>query len=288
MDIKYQEPAHTMQRGSATHYLAKGQFSRRLFHSGAGLLSLFLCISVCLKAQPPRNEGNKPTLEARIGKAPPARRHLPLMQALATIGVSVAEGYVLFGVEIRHEHGAEPVVDLALQPGANVEDELRRLFEQLPQYSFTAKSNHFVSIYPKAAMTDPDDPLNLRVKRFDVDGAQAGLIFTWPELFVPELKEKLTPGSTKAPNPKHVDLYVGPVAVGPLVTLHLRNVTVREILDAASQATEGAAFPEAPLGWSFAFDPKSISAGGVVYWRLFMTLPHNWGEQARRMGTHAP
>jgi hypothetical protein len=96
MDIVRQERAHPMQRGSGTHDLAKGQFSRRLFHSGAGLLAFFLCVSVCLKAQPPPNEANNPKLEARVGQVPPAGSAVQLPPRFVLMNAPGTFAYILY------------------------------------------------------------------------------------------------------------------------------------------------------------------------------------------------
>jgi hypothetical protein len=73
--------------------------------------------------------------------------------------------------------------------------------------------------------------------------------------------------------------------VGPLVTLHLRDVTVRQILNAVSKTTEKAAPKEGAWGWVYSPVPKSPSIQGAVdYWRLFGTMPHNWLEQVHERG----
>ena len=138
-------------------------------------------------------------------------------------------------------------------------------------------------------MAERGDPLNLKVKRFDVKGARAGAILTWPERFIPELNDRNRTRSPKGEKTNHIDIYVGPVAGGPAITLHLRNVTVREILNSVSEATEKTASKQTPLGW--AYSPPSKSAPGkaaVEYWRLLETLPSNWLEQLHGRGNAPP
>ena len=177
------------------------------------------------------------------------------------------------------------MVDLSIPPYTSAEEGLRRIFKQLPEYTFAVLSHHLVSVYPRSAMADRADPLNLKVKRFDVEGERAGTILTWPDRFIPELKNRTAAALPESEKAHHIDIYVGSVAVGPLVTLHLRHVTVRQILNAVSEATEKAAPKEGAWGWVYSPVPKSPSGKGVAdYWRLFGTAPHNWLEQVQRRG----
>jgi hypothetical protein len=244
---------------------------------------------VGLAARPTDLDTQHPKLDADLADRPLFRRGIPLTQALRAIGINMDKGYILFGVEVYAAGGREPTVDLDIPAGATTRGALRAVFHQLPQYEFAILSPHFVSVYPKAALADPNDPLNVRASQFQVAGERAGVILTWPERFIPELAKRSAPTASGGPTSKHIDLYVGPVAGGPVVNLTLRNVTVRQILDAVSEATQGSGPHDAPLGWEYSFDPRSSFApGGIQSWRLLMTLPHNWLDQVRKSGTSAP
>lgn len=225
-------------------------------------------------------EGQQITLDAQMGSEALVRPKIPLSQALRTVSIEVQKGYLSYGAEIYLTGGREPIVNLALQPNSTAQAVLREIFDQLPEYRFRILSDHFVSIYPKAAITDPNDPLNLKIDRFDVSGEKAGLILTWPERFIPKLKARLTPPSERVGHEKHIDLYVGPVAGGTDIALHLENVTVREILNAVSGFTQREGLNGTPLGWLYAFDPASnAKVGYVQYWRCMINLPHNRTQQ---------
>lgn len=242
------------------------------------LLLLSIVVSPSARASASSREG--PRLSARTGGIPIKVSHAPLTQALKALGVKTEHGYIVFGVEVYKKEGKEPIVDLNIPPHTNAEEGLRRIFKQLPEYTFTVVSEHLVSVYPRAAMADRADPLNLRVRCFDVESERAGVILTWPERFIPELKNRTAAALPESGKAHHIDIYVGPVAVGPLVTLHLRDVTVRQILNAVSAATEKSAPKEGTWGWVHSRVPKSPSGkGSVGKWRLFGTMLHNWPEQ---------
>jgi hypothetical protein len=250
---------------------------------------LLLSIAVSLGTRTWASSPEGPRLSAGTGRTPKEIHQVPLTQALKWLGASVEHGYVLFGVELYGYEGKEPVVDLKIPPYTSAEEGLRRIFKQLPEYTFEVLSEHLVSVYPKGAMADPADPLNLKIKAFDVVGESAGVIFTWPERFIPKLKKRTATAPSESEKAHHVDLYVGPVAGGSLVTLHLRDVTVRQILNAVSEATEKSPPKEGPLGWLYSPAVKSPSGQGPSgYWRMFMTLPHNWLDQIHGSGRVTP
>jgi hypothetical protein len=248
-----------------------------------------LIIAVSLSTRASASSRQRPRLSARTGGLPLEVHQVPLTQALEGLAIRIEQGYVLFGVEVYRYDVKEPVVDLNIPPYTSAEEGLRKIFKQVPEYTFAVLSDHFVSVYPRAAMADRADQLNLKVKRFDVEGESAGVIFTWPERFIPELKNRTAAALPESEKAHRVDIYVGPVAGGALVTLHLRDVTVRQILNAVSEATEKAAPIEGPLGWLYSPASKSPSGKGPVgYWRMFMTLPHNWLEQTHGSGRVTP
>lgn len=263
---------------------------RRLSRTGLLLLLLLLCIAV--RSTTPRSWASSragPSLSARTGSAPLKARQVPLTQALKMLAVNLERDYILFGGEVYRDEGKEPLVDVDIPPYSDAEEGLRRIFAQLPPYTFAVLSQHLVSVYPKKAIDDPTDPLNLKIRSFDVEGQRAGLILTWPERFIPELKARTSSSASEDEKTHHIDIYVGSVAGGPTVTLHLKDVTVRQILNAVSEATEKSVPREEPMGWVYSPAARSPSGKGEVeYWRLFMTLPHNWLEQARGRGQNLP
>jgi hypothetical protein len=140
------------------------------------LLLLSIAVNSSTRSSGASHEGLR--LSARTGGVPIKANHVPLTQALKGLAVGIEQGYLLFGLEVYRHEGKEPVVDLDIPPNTSAEEGLRRIFKQLPEYTFTVVSEHLVSVYPRAAMADRADPLNLRVRRFDVEGERAGVILT--------------------------------------------------------------------------------------------------------------
>lgn len=216
---------------------------------------------------------------------------MPLTDALMSGAMGMRSHYMQFGIELagrdRLPHPpASPAQPMVSPPPAeqlrSVGGFLGEVFRQVPTYEYEVVSEHTVSIYPRGAKNDPDDVLNLRVPRFDVEGAYAGSILTFPDRFIPELRAKLFP---EVPGGPQIHVYVGAVPPGPKVTLHVRDVTVREILNAVSVATEavdGSGHDDYPCGWIFS--PTSSTGEKQPYWGVFLSLPANWRDVVRGPG----
>lgn len=243
-----------------------------------GIALLVALAGVVLHA-PRATAGTHSPLDRPLFPAPLRFENVPLSDALGRIGAHVQTGYVLFGAEVRLENGKEPTVSLNLGPGSTVADALHELLLQLPHYSFKAVSSHLVEILPVGADRDLDDLLNLQVPRFDIVNVMAGDVLSRPQDFIPLLAERVTP-------PPKAGVYGGVVAsilseVGPPpISLHLRNVTLRGILNAVSEATETRPAKDAPLSWLYTFKPDAnLPAGGEHMWSAFCTVPYNWKQQ---------
>jgi len=226
-----------------------------------------------------REQDDRQVLGLALSPAPLVRRRIPLPQALGEVGSALRGGYALFGVELRLRGGRVPTVSLNLQAGSGLGGALRQILAQVPGYKFEVVSLHLVNIYPVGAKDDAEDLLNLRVPRFDVAGVRQGFILSHPLGFIPELKARIEPISPS--------LEVGSVLSpsGPTITVHLRNVTVRQILNAVSEPTESLAASSAPLGWisTFSPDPK-LPAGGKYSWGALPSTPHDWKKWAEAPG----
>lgn len=215
---------------------------------------------------------NLPLLPVQI-----ARDHVTLTQALGAFGVYVQGGYTLFGIELRAKDGKEPLVSLNLTPGSRLGDALRQIMAQMPGYEYEVVSQHMINIFPLGARKDQEDVLNIAVPQFDVTGADAVQILTSPMDFIPELAAWLwsrNPGESPKPTG-----YGGEVmrSTNPPVTLHLKNTTVRQILNAVSEATEQFPPDHQPLGWSYLYQPDQVlKTGGKHLWMFLFTAPKNW------------
>ena len=193
--------------------------------------------------------------------------------------------YMTFGIEFAGDEAVQPRVLGDVAAGTHVRDFLAGIFRQVPQYDYEVISSHLVSIYPTGAKDDTKDPLNLAVARFDIENAKAGNVLAFPVQFIPELRAALYPETSQHPR---VFVYAGSVVPGPAVTVHLTNVTVREILNAVSIATESATGDDYPLGWTYR-SAASLAEKGPRF-GVFVSLPQDWKDavhpKQEPMGRH--
>ncbi len=162
---------------------------------------------------------------------------------------------------------------------------LHQLIQRDPRYTYELTGSQLVNIYPKNAKEDPDDLLNIRVETFVVDDEM------WPHdavhrisIYAAELREFLArkrgehlerlmkagvmpPGSAGA--------SMSGNAPKPRMTLELKDVTVREILNSIALYTAAHAkeIPGGnPVSWHYDFilDPHADTGlGGYPLWSTF-------------------
>lgn len=217
---------------------------------------------------------DKSPLDLSLFPAPIMRNNLALSQALGTIGAYVQGGYVLFGVELHTKDGNEPLVSVNLPPGRHLRDGLRQIMVQIPGYEYKLVSEHMINIYPSGGERDSKDLLNTLVPQFDAISVDPIQILISPSEYIPELEARLHPRTSAQP------YGYGGVRTRsnlPAVTLHLKNTTVREILNAASEAMEEFPPQYQPVGWAYLFQPDpSLPAGGKHLWMFIFSAPKNW------------
>jgi hypothetical protein len=207
-------------------------------------------------------------------------KSITLVDALGELGSCVEGGYVLFGLEDVMRGGAEPrivIAKLDIKEGMTVGAALKEILVQLPPYAVVAKSDHLVALRPSGAEHDASDLLNLPVPAFDVSDTDAYAVLGFPRHFIPALETALTP--KPEPGKRLLTIYAGGgyYPPGPRVTLHLRNVTVFDVLNAAAAASEVAARDGKPSGWLYAYDPgQPLDSGRRHSWRLLYSLPRDW------------
>jgi hypothetical protein len=208
---------------------------------------------------------------------------IPLKDALEHLAGSVGESFALFGLEQELDAGKGPTVTFQAKSGMTLGDCLRTILAQLPPYEIEVVSDHLIDLRPVGAKRDPDNILNLRVPSFDVVSMGAYWILAAPRDLIPVLNEALTP--KPEPGKQMITLYMGGYQGGPPITLHLKNVTVREILNAASEATEPfytrGQVGLAPEGWVYTFDPNPHPGYVKHSWATLFGLPRTFRLQNR-------
>jgi hypothetical protein len=247
-----------------------------------GTCLLLMALSLLGESQTFTQGDQAPLLELPIFPARIKKSDLPLTRALEEVGIRVRGGYVLFGVEVHGRAGKQPNVSLELEPGSTLGSALRQIFRQLPNYEYRVVSPHLINVQPVGAEKNAQDILNIRVEDFDVVGEQPSSLLSAPQFFIAQLRQRLAPPNVGPPHPGGT---AGPImrGSGPGVTLHLRNVTIRELLNAVSEGTESFPAQYSPLGWFYSFEPDPASpAGGKHSWMWLISVPHNWKEEAEK------
>ncbi len=235
----------------------------------AMLTALLAVVAACLAQTAAPDEFG--LLAKRIDGPILGANRQPFTEALKAGAMGMRSHFANFGIELADaDHPVQPTVLVSPPADGTLGAFLRDVFRQMPGYEYETVSEHMISVYPRGAKDDPNDLLNVKVPRFDVANAQAGPIMGFPDLFIPELHDKMFP--VQPGRPQQITVYAGPVAVGPNVTLHLRNVTVREILNAVAVATEG----DDPYGWIY----RTTTQTGQrrPYWGVFPSNPPNWKD----------
>jgi hypothetical protein len=217
----------------------------------------------------------------------------PLTNALTRVAQSLSGGYVLYGIEIRLDaQGEEPRVNIRNSANQTFGMVLDDLGQQLQDYSFDIVNDHFVHIYPKAFPQNTNVLLSRRVAQFDFDGCWRTM---GALLDLPEVRAVLTQtlvGNTERQVPCTVAgdwALLGatppPMRALPQLHVHLRDVAVREILNAVTEAmvtTNGV--PDVPAGWVYWFDPR-MPSGATHTFNLVEAVPSNNWKTAVRMRT---
>ncbi|HXJ93049.1 MAG TPA: hypothetical protein VMT20_09220 [Terriglobia bacterium] len=174
--------------------------------------------------------------------------------------------------------------------GGTVGQIVQRLCEADPRYEYEVLEGAMVVVRPQNATTDPSDLLNLEIQTYTIDakvGAGEAIEHVWED--APELRSLLRRKlEERAKRTGESSGFPGSIMSGnmppPRFTLHLHNVTVRQILDAISLKSvdmfrqgpdygpNGMPLKMAPTGWEYDFtvDPNAPNGlGGYPKWTPF-------------------
>lgn len=240
---------------------------------------LFLSLSLIVTLAGSAFAGNQGDSLLKLPLLPPVEeiRNLPLTSALSNLGSRAKGGYVLFGVEVLLRQGKEPTVSLPRESVGDLGTALREILRQLPSYEMQVVSTHLIEILPRRARTGSRDLLNDRVADFTVTDTPAAAILAHPARFIPQLQARLR--AKQAPGTHRLEIYSGPYAL-PVsrITLHMKDVTVREILDRVSEATEDLGADQDPLGWTYKMNSDDTPGVPKHAWETLSGLPRDWRE----------
>jgi hypothetical protein len=191
---------------------------------------------------------------------------------------------ILIGFETIKDHPkSQPVLIRSLHlRNHTVGQILQRLCGEDPRYAFEVMNDsRIVNVYLTNARSDPRNLLNVRVSRFDVDGhVHPQTLIRSIDRYAPELGDYLDQkrrehwARTGLPRAFPGSVLSGD-APAPKVSIHLRDLTIREILNAIVLYTSdhrhalGFSFP---LSWKYEFvvDPAAPTGlGGKPKWDIF-------------------
>jgi hypothetical protein len=180
-----------------------------------------------------------------------------LPRALSDMGVLVRDGHVMFGIEVELRGDREPALRSPLRVGGTVGAALRQILARFPGYTFQVVSPHLINVHPVRAEKDPQNPLNTLVPRLDLNSVHPTDVWAYPEDYIPALRAKLRPAAPGQPYGYGGERILAAPGAEPTVTLHLKNVSVRQIFNAISEKTE--AFPTnfEPWGWVCRYATKA-------------------------------
>ncbi len=191
---------------------------------------------------------------------------------------------ILIGFEkVPHKDGpAENNISLQVA-GATVGEILKLLCRADPRYRYVVVKGSIINLFPGKAASDPYRLMDLKIQSFDFDGpAFPHFLIEKINDYAPELREFLWTKAQEwaARSGKSVG-YPGVISTGnmppPKITIRLRNVTVRNALNALSLYSltmfrQGELLGWSPTGWKYEFviDPKAATGlGGYPRWSTF-------------------
>ncbi len=194
-------------------------------------------------------------------------RDASIIEAIHTLKINVPSRWIIFTLEVAPYYGA-PEKNLTLDlRDSSVKDILERLTSQDPRYDYLVIDETLIHVFPRDAKDDTGNLLNLKVSHFEISEGRYDLLLKYPLYHIPELQIEYMKRSKSG---RIVGSMMGGGDV-PKVSLSLRDVTVREILNHISLKTKD--FPEQTnirTGWMYTFRiDKSVPLGGHPRWQIF-------------------
>lgn len=206
--------------------------------------AVFVLILGLLNAYSEENRGAADLDQVQLKNIPLHFESVPLTNVLGRIGVSVKDGFVLFGVEVTVQRGQEPLVTADITGGATLRKALTTVVQAIPGYRFEAVAPHLINVLPIGAENDGDDLLNVQLSNFHLVNVSGGGFLGNPVRFLPELKAALTRAQQHG-----CEIGPGFSDKAPGITIQATRVTVRQALNLVSQASIASA--EHGTGYAF-------------------------------------
>ena len=180
---------------------------------------------------------------------------------------------ILIGFETVGEPKSESALISLHVENETVGGILQHLCREDPRYAFeVVGESRMVNVYFISARNDPANLLNIRVSDFVVnERVFPQTLITGIAQYAPELREYLDRRQreywmrTGKPGGSPGSILSGD-ASKPMVTIHLKEATVREILNAITLYTSDHAVQlglRFPVGWSYRFVPDPTATNGL-------------------------
>ncbi len=190
-----------------------------------------------------------------------------IMDALAQLRVRASPRVLLFSVEAAPFRGVpERNLTLSIENGT-VGQALQEIMKQDPRYDFEIIDNFLIHVFPRESRHDPRNLLNIHVEHFKVSEVGYDELVRYLPYHIPPLQAEMIRRNRAGGVAGSLLSGVGV----PTVSLDLKNVTVRDILNRAAQESER--FKQdafGPAGWVYTFEiDDSVPAGGHPRWDLF-------------------
>lgn len=250
---------------------------------------LLLC-QLMTRGAPSRPQVRKPSAASidRIGVHAPAARVKSFKVEKADMGGALSalvntERNIVIGFERipaleGHVMGR---ISLTVTDGS-VEQIVQRLCLADPRYEFSVIDGLMIEVRPKGSTEDPKDLLNIKIRDYKIDGDFAvAQVIESIDKDAPELRDFLRRNREEwaVKRGQGSAGFAGSIISGnmpsPRFTLHLQNVTVRQVLDAVSLKSiemfrEGKNFGPTRWEYSFVIDQDAPTGlGGYPKWTTF-------------------
>jgi hypothetical protein len=117
-----------------------------------------------------------------------------------------------------------------------------------PEYTFQVIGPHLIDVFPQNASRDPNDILNVPIAALELSNIVPSNFLLNPARYIPELKLALS-GNV----PRGCSIGPGLSGIGPEISVHIEDSTVRKALNLVSQASINAALQNrgSASGWVY-------------------------------------
>jgi hypothetical protein len=230
------------------------------------LIAAVAAASVC-SAQQVRPD----PLEMKLIDVPDDLYRVPLASALDRIGF-LAQGLVLFGVEIPLDHGNQPLVSAHIPAAVTVREALNIIFEKLPGFTFSSVSQHLITVLPEAYAADHDDMLNLPLPSVEIVNISPSTILNDPERYIPVLHSALFKDQI-------CGLRISASDNAPGITVTAHDTTLLGVLNLVSLESVAAAREHRGFAWGWVYLRERVSTPSHTWRALGGWVPEkrrNW------------